>query len=144
MAKKTVKKQEKKKSTKVQENKKSNKGRKPGIKLKEKEKIYIQISDLYRINISDGMNKSIEKYVTKIKMNDDPDGKWKAGEEYSDWEDIKCYCSTYKYAFDRLHDMMIADKVGKKGTVTLKEFYNIYEEKLKYLSDTFDTRFKDK
>ena len=123
---------------------KKEKSKQVNKKTKEKKDICIQISDVYRINITDGRNKSIEKFQTITRKSDDKDGRWLKGEEYEDWVDINCYCGTYKYAFDKIHDMMVADKIGKKGTVVLKEFYNIYEEKLKYLSNVFDTRFKDK
>ena len=122
------------------------KGRPAGVTFEKKEAI-IQINDVYRINLSDNRCKAIEKYLTKTRMNDGEDeqgNKWKSGDKYSEWSDIGCYCNSYKYAFDRLHCMMIEDGIKEKGTVNVKEFYEIYKKKLDFLEKLFKTDFTNK
>jgi hypothetical protein len=110
----------------------------------ERPKVYIQINDIYRIDLSDGTNKTIQKFVTRERLEDHLEGLWKAGDKYSDWVDCDAaHCSSYKHCFDRLHDLMVEDKIKETGTVTTAQFYDIYKEKLNWLKEAFTSDFKD-
>jgi len=124
------------------------KGRQKGIKLEKNEAI-ISIDKTYRLNLSDGKNIAIEKYLTKTRMNDGEDeqgNKWSAGDKYTEWTDIGCYngINNFKAAFNDLHGLMIEDGIKEKGTVNVKEFYEIYKKKLDFLEKLFKTDFTNK
>jgi hypothetical protein len=124
--------------------KKSNRGRPEGY---ERPEVIIKINETYRIDLSDGMNKTVQKLITR-KRSEDGNSKdglitWKKNEEYTDWESNGFYI-TYKGAFDKIHNLMLEDSIKDKGgIVTVKEFIDIYKEKLKWLDEMFKSDFVD-
>jgi phage-related protein len=116
-------------------------GRQAGISI-ERPKGYIQINDLYRINISDGLNHTVEKYTTKTRMNDGEDeegNKWSAGDTYSEWTNTsKCFCSCFKTALKRVFECMMEDGVKEKEMMWLDEYMKLHEK-----TDAFLRKFEN-
>jgi len=123
--------------------KKSNRGRKKGVSVGERQEILIIINDTYRINLSDGKNKTLQKLVTKANELTEEDIIDSEDEEGSDWK-FRGHWSTFKAAFDKLFDLMVEDKIKDKGgIVTVKEFIDIYKETVVWLKEVFTNDFKD-
>jgi hypothetical protein len=123
-------------------------GRQPGIILGEKQKSYVYIDNQYRLDLSDNLNKTIQKFTTRIRANDgqSEDGltTWKAGDSYSEWTNTNnCYPSTFKGAFDTIHELMVLDGVKEKEITFVNEFMKIYKEKYDYLVKKFESMFDE-
>lgn len=122
---------------------KGNRGRQEGYKVPE---VIIQIDDTYRINLSDGKNKTVQKFT--IKENDvEEDLDSEEDEDNGGWK-FKGHYGTFKGAFDKLHSLMLDDGIRSKaknngGVITVKEFYEIHKTKLKWLQDVFKSDFED-
>jgi phage-related protein len=118
-------------------------GRQPGVSLGERQKGYIQISDTMRIDISDGLNHTVQKYTIKTRMNDgeseDGTEKWKAGDTYEEWTNTaKCYCSSFKSALKRIFDLMLEDGVKEKEMMWLDEYMKLHAK-----TDAFLRKFEN-
>jgi hypothetical protein len=122
-------------------------GRQAGVLLGERQKFYIQIDDNFRLDLSDGMNKVIQKFTNRTRANDGQDeegNSWKAGEIYTEWANTNnCYPSTFKGAFDTIHELMVLDGVKEKEITFVNEFMKIYKEKYDYLVKKFETMFDE-
>lgn len=121
---------------------KKQRGRKAGT---ERPKAYIYIDDNYRIDISDGMNKTVQKLITRERMNDskpEDEVQYKKGDKYTDWED-NGHFSSYLAAFDKIHDLMILDGVKAREIVFVNEFMKINKEKYDYLVKKFESMFDE-
>jgi hypothetical protein len=123
-------------------------GRQKGVSVGERQKSYIYITEEIRIDISDGLNKTVQKYTTKNRGNDgqseDGTEKWNAGDTYQEWSNVdRCYCSSFKSAFDRVLDLMVEDGVKVRERVSVEEFLKLYKEKNDLLSKIFNTMFDE-
>jgi hypothetical protein len=122
-------------------------GRQAGVPLGERQKAYIYIDNTYRLDLSDGMNKTIQKFTTKTRANDGQDEEgnfWKAGDSYTEWSNTNnCYPSTFKGAFDTIHELMVLDGLKEKEITFVNEFMKIYKEKYDYLVKKFESMFDE-
>lgn len=128
----------------TQVDKKSNRrGRPEGY---ERPDILVIINDTYRINLSDGMNKTVQKLITRERMEDskpESEIQYKKGDKYTDWEN-NGYFGSYINAFAKLYDLMVEDGIKDKGgIVSVKELIEIHKEKMNYLNKMFENDFKD-
>ncbi|MDD4779112.1 MAG: hypothetical protein PHT02_00715 [Tissierellia bacterium] len=122
---------------------KGNRGRKKGDKTGERQEILILIGDTYRINLSDGKNKILQKLITSTSELTEEDLLESENGEVSDWK-FRGYWSTFKAAFCKLYDLMLEDKIKDKGgIVTVKEFIDIAKETETWLKEIFKNDFVD-
>jgi hypothetical protein len=124
-------------------NKGGRKGRPKGMSVGERQKSYIEINPNYRIDISDGLNYTVQKYVTRTRIADgqseDGSVNWKQGDTYTEWSNADApFCSSARNAFRRLLDIMVIDKCKEKEKVSVEEFIKIYKDTDKWLNKKFE------
>jgi hypothetical protein len=131
-------------------------GRQKGVSTGQTQKVYIEIiPNKLRIDISDGINKTVQEFVTRTRMNDSkPEDEihYKQGDTYTDWSNVdKCFWSTYKQAFNRIHDILTDEdaktsaknRTDKEIYISMSELKNSFDKKLKWLDEMFKSDFVD-
>lgn len=128
--------------------KKSNRGRKAGTSIGERPKAYIEIDDIYRIDISDNLNFTVQKFFTRTRINDskpESEVQYKEGDTYTEWGDVDApHHSEEVNAFKHIARLMNNDKVKSKGKVVVDEYLQMCKDTDKYLRGKFESYFDSK
>lgn len=122
---------------------KARRGRPKGMVNVEVPKAYINVTDKYRIDISDGKNFTVQEYLERTRCEDTD--KWKAGDKYFEWADTYgAYHSEEIFAFKHIAKLMHIDKVKELGNVTIEEYLTYRKQIDDMLINKFESKIDKK